>query len=722
MSENDGILKKGTFRPRARIMRTLGSELISSETVALIELVKNAYDADATRVTISFSDPLNKGKGGILVADNGHGMTTDTVLNAWMEPATDYRKHKRQSEFLNRRVVGEKGIGRFAASKLASSFTMVTRRIHTDVETRVYLDWGDFDDETKYLDQVTLNWEARSPEDIKPGGVLEKLLSFDDVVTEIVDYGTYLNMASLSTDWDGLKLEALRTGLARLISPFRSNQRLNASDEFDIYLKLPERFQQFAGKVSTPETMQFPHYLLKGAVDQEGAYKLTIEISGEEPIPVENKMPFGSDRKSTCGPFVIELRVWDRDRDALAELGEKFSRSISAVRQDLDELAGINIYRDGFRVLPYGEPQNDWLRLDMRRVQNPTRNLSNNQIVGFISITSEDNPELRDQSNREGIVESQAFDDFQKIIVTIRTELEGRRYLRRHPKVEKKTPGIFANLNVNDIVSYVRKNYPEDRNLQTVIEKNKEKISGSVVEVQKVLSRYWRLATLGQLIDIVLHDGRTPLAKVKNEIILALMVFKSSTSYDESTIRSIESSLKLIQNQADVLSTVFNRIEPFSGRKRGEPGIFILEDEVKKGFNVLSSEISQIGARISLPETKTDFYMEPSEIQEIIVNLLNNSLYWLTKVPKEKREISVSISNLAENLVMLIFSDSGPGIPSEFRDEIFEPYFSLKPNGVGLGLTIVGTIITEYYYGELVLLDNGPLPGATFQIIMGWRK
>lgn len=720
MSENEGKLQKGTFRPRARIMQTLGSELISSDIVALTELVKNAYDADATRVTISFSDPLNKGQGSILVADNGHGMTTDTVLHAWMEPATDYRKYKRQSEFLNRRVVGEKGIGRFAASKLANSFTMVTRRVHSDVETRVYLDWGDFNDETKYLDQVSLQWETRSPEEIKPGGLLENLLSVDDVAPEIIDHGTYLNLAALSTDWNESKLEALRTGLARLISPFRDSQ--NPSDEFDIYLKLPERFQQYSGRVSAPDTMQFPHYLLKGVVDPEGGYKLTIKISDEEPIIVENKMPFGPDRKSTCGPFDIELRVWDRDRDALAELGEKFSRSISGVRQDLDDLAGINIYRDGFRILPYGEPHNDWLRLDMRRVQNPTRNLSNNQIVGFISITAEDNPELRDQSNREGIIESPAFDDFQKIIVTILTELEGRRYLRRHPKVEKKASGIFTNLNVNDIASYVRKNYPEDRNLQAVIEKNKQKISGSIVEVQKVLSRYWRLATLGQLIDIVLHDGRTPLAKIKNEVILTKMVFNSSTSIEEPNIRSIESSLKLIQNQTEVLSTVFNRIEPFSGRKRGEPGIFVLEDEIKKAFDVLTSEIDQIGVKITLPDTKTDFYMEPSEIQEIIINLLNNSLYWLSRVPKDKREISVSITNLAENWVLLTFSDSGPGIPDEFRDEIFSPYFSLKPNGVGLGLTIVGSIISEYYYGELALIDDGPLLGATFQLKMGWRK
>ncbi len=116
------------FRPRARIMRTLGEELISSETVAVIELVKNAFDADATKVLVRFIGPLEEGKGSIEIIDNGHGMSMQTIETAWMEPATDNKRKRRKSERFKRRLLGEKGIGRFACSRLASELELITRR------------------------------------------------------------------------------------------------------------------------------------------------------------------------------------------------------------------------------------------------------------------------------------------------------------------------------------------------------------------------------------------------------------------------------------------------------------------------------------------------------------------------------------------------------------------------------------------------------------------
>src|SRR5262245_32995925 len=116
------------LRPRARIMRTLGDELISSEVVAVIELVKNSFDADATRVLVQFDSPLIAGAGGIDILDDGHGMSLDTVLHAWLEPATPYRRRAPRSEELQRQVLGEKGIGRFAVSRLADDLELVTRR------------------------------------------------------------------------------------------------------------------------------------------------------------------------------------------------------------------------------------------------------------------------------------------------------------------------------------------------------------------------------------------------------------------------------------------------------------------------------------------------------------------------------------------------------------------------------------------------------------------
>lgn len=142
------------LRPRARIMRTLGDELISSEVVAVIELVKNAYDADTTRVLVRFREPLKPGSGGIDIIDDGHGMSLDTVLNAWVEPATPYRRRATRSEELHRHVLAEKGIGRFAASRLADDLDLVTRRTGEDVETMVVFDWRLFDNDEAYLDEI----------------------------------------------------------------------------------------------------------------------------------------------------------------------------------------------------------------------------------------------------------------------------------------------------------------------------------------------------------------------------------------------------------------------------------------------------------------------------------------------------------------------------------------------------------------------------------------
>ena len=153
VSQISDTLGTQVFRPRARILRTFGNELTSSETMAVIELVKNAYDADATRVLVRFQGPL----------EIGHGMSLETIRTTWMEPATLFRKRQQRSEQYGRRVLGEKGIGRFAASRLANTLEVVTRRAGEGREIRVLFDWSQFDDEHKYLD--CLLYTSPSPRD-----------------------------------------------------------------------------------------------------------------------------------------------------------------------------------------------------------------------------------------------------------------------------------------------------------------------------------------------------------------------------------------------------------------------------------------------------------------------------------------------------------------------------------------------------------------------------
>ena len=153
MSDTDLGDSGSVLRPRARLLRTLGEELISNEVVAVIELVKNAYDADATNVLIKFDGPLEPGKGSIEIIDNGCGMGLDVVKTVWMEPATPSKRgDRRYSARFKRRVLGEKGIGRFASSRLADELEVITRREGSKDEVYGIFDWRQFDDENRYLE------------------------------------------------------------------------------------------------------------------------------------------------------------------------------------------------------------------------------------------------------------------------------------------------------------------------------------------------------------------------------------------------------------------------------------------------------------------------------------------------------------------------------------------------------------------------------------------
>ncbi len=703
-------------------MRTLGDELISSEIVAVIELVKNAYDADATRVLVRFRQPLEPGEGGIDILDDGHGMTLDTIKGAWLEPATSFRRRSPHSEGLARNVLGEKGIGRFAVSRLTDDLELVSRRPGEPVETRVLFDWRLFDRDEAYLDEIQIAWEQAAPVDIAPGGIAEQLWpDLEPPARERLERGTLLRMDALRSRWGPDQLRALRTGLSRLVSPFLFEEQRERPDGFSIRLEAPLGLEELSGVVEPPDALRSPHYTLNAQVDEVGKYTATMRLKGQDgSIEREGEVSING-RLPTSGPFDIELRVWDRDTDSMRALAELSGVDLRTVRSDLDEAAGVNVYRDGFRVLPYGEPGNDWLRLDSQRVQNPTLRLSNNQVVGYLLISRETNPDLRDQTNREGLIRNQALDDLSRQVREIIGRLEQERYLIR-PREEspQKPGGLFAGLDLAAVRSYARENYASDRRLAGLLGEAQQNLDQAVERAQEVVSRYRRLATLGELIDTVLHNGRAPLAKIRGEADLALRDITRGGLSQDQLVASLRKRIELIRNQENVLATVFRRIEPFGGRRRGRPREIRLEDVIADSFGVLEGELERIGARVELPSSRTMVTLDEAELQEVFVNLLTNSIHWLQRVDADDRRIKVEVSRDDEALRVL-FSDSGPGVRDDVRDRIYEPYFSTKEGGVGLGLSIAGEIVKDYYDGELALLDSGSLPGANFLITLRRR-
>ena len=711
------ILNSGefVFRPRARLIKTIGEELISNDNVAITELVKNSYDAGSSIVDITFTGNvkekevtkrrgrkeitekqhfIEKEDATIIIYDQGKGMDFDTIQHAWMEPATNYKK-KEVNKNSNRKFSGEKGIGRFASAKLSTKLELITKQ-EDDNEIVVWFDWNDFSKEETYLDNVKVNWIIRP-------------------ATEIKEHGTILKLTSLSDDWDEDKIGELRVALSRLLNPIVPNE------DFLISINLPNLMgESLSGIIERPETLNRPNYFIKGSVSKDGtplSVKFYSKKVGKEEILDLPENLFTSNRPYSAGPFSFEFKVWDRDNDNLSCIATETSSIIKNVKRDLDDLCGISIYRDDIRVLPYGNQNNDWVRLDLRRVNNPTLRLSNNQIVGYISIGLETNPKLKDQSNREGIVEGQAFEDIKDYVKLLLNEVEQRRYAER-PRESQMTSNspssIFEKLSLTPLSDKIKESKPNSAEILQLINQKDAEIKEAVSKIQEVISRYRRLSTLGALVDPIIHDGNNYLHKIDLKSTLIL----SEIQKLNCNIEKIADKANEIQNVRRDFSQLFKRIEPFGGRKRGRPQTIVVEDVIKNQFLLNSEELSKYNISYRLSNTQHKVTIDESELAVVLMNLIQNSIYWLSTIDVE-REILVEVEDEQDGLAIIV-SDNGPGVKSGTEDNIFAPYYSTKPDGIGLGLAIAGEIMSEYD-GELSLIRNSILGGASFKLLFKKR-
>lgn len=712
------IIDSGSFvfKPRARLIKTIGEELISNDNVAITELVKNSYDAGSPIVEIIFQGEVQEkaddekkktksinikekyivSKGAsIVIYDEGVGMDFETIQKAWMEPATNYKKKEKNKNNSKRRFTGEKGIGRFASAKLSSHLELVTKQENKD-EIVVKFNWNDFSNEESYLDDVKIDWTIRPAQEIKK-------------------CGTILKLKELNEDWDETKISELRVALSRLLNP------IVPTDDFLISINLPDGFgKSLSGLIERPETLNRPNYYIKGNVTEDGLPKGIVfysKMKGQEEILSLPENLFTANKSYTVGPFEFEFKIWNRDSEDLLSLASETNSIVKNVKKDLDDLCGISIYRDNIRVLPYGNHNNDWVRLDMRRVNNPTLRLSNNQIVGYISIGLDTNPFLKDQSNREGIVESEAFEDLKECIKIILNEVEQRRYSERpreNQTKETKKASLFDKLSLASLSAEIKESKPDSTEIINLINQKDAEIKETVSIIQEVISRYRRLSTLGSLVDPIIHDGNNYLHKID---------LKSTIIYDETqnancNIEKIAKKANELQDVRRNFAQLFKRIEPFGGRRRGRPQTIVVEDVIKNQFMLNSEELSRNSISYTISNTQHKVTIDESELAVILMNLIQNSIYWLSTIDVERR-IHADVMDEQDGLAIII-SDNGPGVKEGTEDNIFAPYYSTKPDGIGLGLAIAGEIMAEYD-GELSLVKNSILGGASFKLLFRKR-
>lgn len=674
------------MRPRARLIGLIGDELISDEPVALVELVKNAYDADATRVEVLFegSDPDRPER--IVVVDNGTGMDMDTVLTAWFEPGTVIKRKQERSPG-GRLYQGAKGIGRFAAARLAESLMLESKTEGADEGVFVLLDWGRFDDES-YLDEITIDYELHPLPDL--------------------ERGTRLTLEKLRKVWEKEDYEALHARLSRLISPF------NDVTDFNIFLDIPAH-PEFSGEVQPPELILKPKYLLKGTLDQKGFFTGEMQVNGNLHRMFPRQKLGERNSEPVCGPFDVEIRAWDRDREGLEPISEQMNLGIREIRRTLNAYCGVSIYRDGFRVYPYGQKGNDWLNLDLRSRQKPVTRLANNQIVAAIRISRRENPELKDRSTREGMVLNAAHSALEKWFKEVLSLLENERYTLRPRKdqIESLDP-LFEAFEIRETVQRTRSELGKDHPVTRLITEAEQQIKAGVERVQEVYSRLLMSAGLGHMVDIVIHEIGAPLGKINRQI--ALLEKDLGKLLDDEDKKKITPRLESIKGWLEQIHNLRQRLEPQTPAKRGRATTFDVRDEIEDNFHLYEALIKKQGIRYEIiaPQTPVLVKMSRACLGQIVVNMIDNSIFWLVrnKGGGHGGHIQVNLETL-EHGFRLLFSDDGPGVPEEYRTRIFEPYFSRKPNGMGLGLYIARLVIEPY--GKLVYRDDCDLPGACFE-------
>lgn len=388
--------QKTVFRPRARLLSLLGEQLISDQAVGLIELVKNAYDADATAVHIALSGLQDPDTTRIILQDNGCGMTRDDVEEKWLSPAVSHKerqKKNRQRTPLGRLPIGEKGVGRFAVQQLGRKLQLISRSAHSS-EIVVEINWDDFDREDAYLNEIELSLRERDPQTF-PGNSTGTLL--------IIEYAR--------TAWTEAMVARTQRALRRLQSPHQGSTRI----DFNITLACPD-FPAYQN-IQSSDLLERAHYFFEGAVTSDGM--LDYEYHCRHPMLPRRSID-KRDYKLTpaaatemqastpsCGPFYLNFYVWDRTQNYLQQ--SQISRA------DLDAIAGVSIFRDGLRILPYGESGNDWLDLDKDRINN-TERIGNQQIIGYVEVFQADTLALRDKTDRQGLIENEAFHDLRALV------------------------------------------------------------------------------------------------------------------------------------------------------------------------------------------------------------------------------------------------------------------------------------------------------------------
>lgn len=715
------------FSVDAGHINRLGFELVSKQETALIELIKNAYDADATEVNIEFKN-YDKSGGSLVITDNGVGMSLDVIRDTWMKISTDHKKNNAISTKYGRVRSGRKGIGRFAVQRLGTKLELITC---VEGETKGF--------------KIIFNWS-----------VFDSGKDLSDVFSQVEffkkksnEHGTTLLISDLREAWSDALIRKVWKNVILLQSPFlpveNSNDCSNDPYKKDIGFNVvinSESSKKIKQEMSIEKDLlsQSIAYI-QGTIDDEGLCGFTVT---SKKMGFSEKFTIDDRRFLLIGKVAFEAHYFIYKADLISGL------SLRAVQNFAEEYGGIRIYRNGFRVLPYGERTDDWLRLD-RDVGR--RNLlvpaSNTHFIGKVML-SDDNVLIEETSSREGLLENEAFRELSDCIRAV-LENSALRVAAIRGKKQRASQKDFGEDLIPirppiEVIGELKKDLKEvvvseknnrNINLDLVYEKIDSKFKGAEIEIEDYQKKveYEResslryeemlriLSSLGISISIFGHEMKGAQSTIKSGFIV---LERSISLVNNPDLKSkLNEQIKYTKKAADRIISLGGYIDKINSSNENRlKKSFAIKGAVERFFEQFKDYLSAQSIKLQLDLLELNLRtipMHASEIDSILLNFMTNSVKAIKKSKHHERGIRVAVSS-KDNMISLVFEDTGIGVDDSIKHKIFLEFFTttigmgdnaLEGTGTGLGLKIVSDIASSYG-GEVSVVD--PSEGYNFAI------
>ena len=666
------------------ILRRLGEELIPNVDQGIIELVRNAYDADAVECQVELHNVGQPG-GTLRVLDDGVGMSESDIRSGWMVLGRSGKAGRQLTRKLGRLPVGDKGLGRLSALRLGSRAVLATRPVEEPgVEYEVEIEWARFD-YADTVESVPLSIQKRQT-DSPPGTTIE--------------------VHGLKICLDHRDVQRLVRCLLLLADPFDNPTGFHpvlVSDEFD----------ELARRV-TESYFDDADFKLTAQLSASGHSEAVVcDTNGRELFRVGDT-DFGNAPYSTV-TAVFELWAYILDKPTFSTKRSTHTE----VQEWLREVGGVHLYHRGLRVHPYGDPGHDWLDMNLRRAQSPELRPSTNTSIGRVVVTDPEDV-LIQKTDRTGFIENEAFRELKRFANDALEWMAKERLRARDAKRQKEHTTLpQAITEAKTAVEVAIRELPTESQdkLKSVVKQLEKARDREIRILREDVQLYRTLATVGTISAVFAHEAAQPARIIEdtaNEV--AYMAGDNAGLFDRDDLKGMA---QIITRAVQSLRSFANIPMRLLKRDKRKPSEVDVHEVMVDALSLFQPFLDQ--ARISLDlrlaeRQKPVIQGSVTAIETIIANLLTNAAYVLMHAQPKPSDCCVMIqTTIGIDRMAVRVLDNGPGVQGLALDEIWLPGRTTKPGGTGLGLTIVKDVVTDLG-GSVNVISPGELGGAEFAV------